>query len=88
MVAAVDWWSAPGVTLAWWAGVNGVELMAMLFEVLESVSLDKGKGIMWLWLDVHAKDVGESGAVVADCCPACPAKQIKQSQGSPPVGAG
>jgi hypothetical protein len=46
---------------------------------MQSVFLNEEKRIIGLRLDVHAYDL-EACAVVADCCPAGPAEEIKQAR--------
>jgi len=77
MVVAVGQWSAVGVPLAGWTGVDEVKFVAMLLQVFESISLVKlVSTIMRLRSIVDSHNV-ESSTLVAFCCPACSAEKVK-----------
>src|SRR5690606_9161580 len=67
------------VSLAGWAGVDGVKVAPVLGDVVEGVALVELEGVVGLGVDVDADDV-EAGPVVAHRGAASTAEQVEEDR--------
>ncbi len=62
--------------LAWWAGVNNIELVSMQFDEIERICEVERERIMRLRAIIHSYHV-KPCTTVADSGPSSPAEQVK-----------
>jgi hypothetical protein len=56
--------------------VNHVEVAADVSAHFQRITLDELEWVVFLWPMIDPNDA-ETGAAVADCCPACAGEQIQ-----------